>query len=375
MSEFRILDYNYAFDPSVGISATSEDATFPAANLAKYFRSRVWRSTGNFVIDSTNSKIDFKESSGGAELTATLTAGSYTPGTLAAEIKRSMEAAGTAIYTVSYSTTTGKWTISTAGAYLSLLRSSGTHTGTSAWSAIGFTTLADSSGALTYTGSKIAIHTAERVVFDLKSTESIDSLALVFNPIQGEGIKFSESAVIKLKGSASNSWASPGVSVTLSIDDTYDIATHFFATAQSYRYWAIEIVDPGNANLYVELSKVFLSLSTQLGQLPEIGFQDQTDDQSKVTESAYGHRYADIYPSRRSLQFSYVAMTDADIESLQNIFKRVGSVTPICTALDPTATLFDKDRYFVYGYLSNSLQAANLFYSYFNAGLKLTEAM
>ncbi len=44
MSEFRILDYNYAFDPSVTITATGSDSNFPVSNLARYSRARVWRS-------------------------------------------------------------------------------------------------------------------------------------------------------------------------------------------------------------------------------------------------------------------------------------------------------------------------------------------
>jgi hypothetical protein len=375
MSQFRILDYNYAFDPSVGISATSEDSNFPASNLSKRFRSKVWRSSGTFVITSSNNKLNFKESGGGSELTATLTNGTYSPAELASEIKSGMEAAGAATYTVSHSTATGKWTLSTAGAYLSLLRSTGTDVANSVWSAIGFATLSDSTGSLSYTGSKIAIHTVERVVFDLRTTEDIDSFAMLSNPMNSGGFKFSESAVIRLKGSASNSWDAPLVTVTLSIDDVHDAITHFFALAQTCRFWAVEMIDPSNASLYVELSKVFLSKATQLSQTPEIGFTDTATDRSNVTETPYGHRYADIYPNRRAIELSYSAMTESDIQTLQSIFKRVGAVTPIAAALDPQATLFDKDRFFIYGYLSDKLQATNRFYSYFDSGLTLTEGM
>lgn len=45
------------------------------------------------VIDSDNNKIDFKKTSGGSELTATLTAGTYTPSALATEIGTQMTTA------------------------------------------------------------------------------------------------------------------------------------------------------------------------------------------------------------------------------------------------------------------------------------------
>jgi hypothetical protein len=265
MSEFRILDDNYAFDPSVIITATSEDPNFPASNLRRYHRSRVWRSA---TVDSP-----------------------------------------------------------------------------------------------------------QRVVFDLRSIEEIDSFALLFNPIRGEGVKFSDSAVIRLLASATNVWSSPAVDVTLTLDQDYEVITHFFTTAQSYRYWAVEVSDPGNAYGYIEIPKIILSKSTQLSQAPEIGFSDTLEDQSKTDETAYGHRYADLYPTRRSMEFSYSAMTSDDIETLQRIYARVGKVTPIAVALDPTETLFDKDRFFLYGYLNSSFKAGHRFYSFFDSGLSIEEAL
>ena len=69
------------------------------------------------VIDSTNNKLDFKTTSGGSVLTATLTAGSYTPSDLIAHVAAQMTtaAAGPAI-TGSYSTVTKLFTVTSDGA-------------------------------------------------------------------------------------------------------------------------------------------------------------------------------------------------------------------------------------------------------------------
>jgi len=69
------------------------------------------------IIDSTNNKLDFKTSAGGSILTATLTAGSYTPSQLATHVATQMTtiAAGPTI-TGSYSTITRKFTLSTNSA-------------------------------------------------------------------------------------------------------------------------------------------------------------------------------------------------------------------------------------------------------------------
>lgn len=370
MSEFRILDYNYAFSGASTLTASSEDPSFPASNISHFHRAKQWHSSGNFVIDSTNNKINFKESGGGAELTATISSGTYTPTTLAAAIVAALEVAGAEEYTVTHSTSTGKWTIATSGAFLSILWSTGTDTATSIGPTIGFA-VSDSTSALTYTGANIAIHTEESVVLDLATSEPINSFAILFDRYLGTGL--TTNAVLKLQANASNSWSSPSVDVTLSVDTNWDVVTHFFTSNQTYRYWRIKIVDTANPALYVSLPTVFLSLATQLNQTPQMGFALSRKDLSRSTRTAYGHKYTDTYPTLRSVRFAYANLTEADLQTLELIYERVGSVTPIMLCLDPTAETFDKDRFALYGYLGEDMGSENQFYTYFNTNLALEE--
>lgn len=69
------------------------------------------------VVDSTNNKIDFKKTSGGSVLTATLTAGSYTPAQLATAVGTAMTTAASGpTITAAYNSTTKKFTITSDGA-------------------------------------------------------------------------------------------------------------------------------------------------------------------------------------------------------------------------------------------------------------------
>jgi hypothetical protein len=376
--QLRILDQNFAFNSTCTVSASSSDASFPVSNLTKFQRSRVWRSSGNFIITTgSNDKMNFKETGGGPERTGTIAAGTYTATTLAAAIKTALEGAtgATGVYTVTYSTLTGKWTIATSLAFLSLLTNTGTNVATSVWSSIGFSVAADQTGALTYTGASVAIHTEESIVIDLSTTDAVDSFAFLFNPMTTQGNKFSQSAVLKLQANATNSWASPSVDVTLSADTVYDVITHFFSADQNYRYWRLKIVDPTNAYLYVEVSKLLLAKSTQLTQLPESGFSISSKDLSKVISNDYGHEYTDLYPSQMQIQFSYKTLTSADVESLRTVYARVGRATPLGLALDPTESLFDKDRFFIYGKMKEDFKAGNVFLDYFDSGLSVEEML
>lgn len=70
---------------------------------------------GHYEIDATNNKINFKEDAG-SELTATLSSAEYADAAaLAAQIKTQMESAGSGTYTITYSATTCKFTVSVAG--------------------------------------------------------------------------------------------------------------------------------------------------------------------------------------------------------------------------------------------------------------------
>lgn len=371
--ELRLVDYNFTQQVATALTASSSDPSFPVANIKNPIRSRVHRTSGNFVINATNNKIDFKEAGGGAELTATIASGTYTPTTLAAAIKTALEDAGAATYTVTYSTSTGKWTIANDGAFLSILWLTGTNTATSVGSTLGHDITADSTGALTYTGSMIAIHTEESVVIDNGSTEEIDTVALIFDLINGH--KLTSSAVITIQANATDSWAAPAVSQVVALDTVYSIATHFFSANQSYRYWRVKIVDPRNPYLYVELSKIILGKGVTLGALPGRGFSDTLRDQSATQETEYGHRYSDVYPLRREIEFNYPGLSAADIAKIQLAYRRNGKTKPVALAIDPTATAYDKDRFFIYGFLQDALPVTHLSGTKFTVPLSIREAV
>jgi hypothetical protein len=102
------------------------------------------------TLAATDIYLDFNE--GGSELTATLTAKTYRdPHELATAIATAMNAVATATITVTYSDTTGKFTIASGGATFALLWSTGTNTANTIGDKLGFTVSADDTGAVTYT--------------------------------------------------------------------------------------------------------------------------------------------------------------------------------------------------------------------------------
>ena len=369
--EVRILDFNFAFQSETDITATSEDVNFPASNLRQFNRSKTWRSSGTFIIDSTNSSLDFDI--GGGEITATLTTGTYTPTTLATEIATQMNVVSTDTHTATYDGTTGKWTIDSDGGTFSLLTNTGSNTATSVFTSIGFDTAADKTGAATYTGENVAIHTEENVVFDLKTTEDIDAFSFILDPLDGN--KFTSSVVIKLQANATDVWTSPAVDETITLDSRYDIALKVFSTAQSYRYWRVQITDPSNPNLYVEIPKIFLSDSTLLSQNPEIGWKFLFTDRSKIITTEFGHEYADVFPQLRGFEFDFAVMDNTAVVTLEDIFRSVGSVTPVLFSLDSTGGLYDAEQFLLYSKFDAEFGSEHVNVTLFNKQLKLREVL
>lgn len=116
-------------------------------------------------ITASTDTIDFND--GGVKV-ATVAAGFYKdPLDLAAAIQTAMDAASSDTITCTYSSSTGKFTIATNGAALSLLWNTGANTAQSIATKIGFTTAADSTAALTYTSpNALTLSSPQTPTFD-----------------------------------------------------------------------------------------------------------------------------------------------------------------------------------------------------------------
>lgn len=366
----KFLATNLCTESATSITASSANVNFPSSNLKNPLRSKRWRSSGTFVIDSTNNKINFKESGGGSELTATITSGTYSVATLKTEIKTQMDAVGASDYTITYSTSTGLWTIASNGAFFSLLNNTGTNQAAALFKvSLGFPN-SDKTGALTYTGSTIAIHTLESIVFDFQTAQDINSVVLLWP--KEDGIKLSSSAVVKIQANATNVWTSPAVNQTLTVDNDYTVASHYFSSNQSYRYWRITIQDPTNPELYVELGLAWIGESLNFNEA-ENGFKWGYEDLSKVSDNEFGHVYVDEYPIRRTLNFNYSFILYSTAKILDEAYLLNGNKKPVLVVLDQSEAVFDKDHFLIYGKMGKSFDLDHVSYNLFKGGFKITE--
>ena len=138
MSGARVTDMSVSIDAGQLISAS-----YSLEGIEYYFNP--------IEITSSNNRIDFND--GGGEEQASITAKVYKdPKELADAIATAMNGLTTDTITVTYSNSTGKFTIASDGSTLSLLFATGTNTANTIATKIGFA-VADQTAALTYTSA------------------------------------------------------------------------------------------------------------------------------------------------------------------------------------------------------------------------------
>jgi hypothetical protein len=206
----------------------------------------------------------------------------------------------------------------------------------------------------------------------MQTAEDVDSVVILWS--KEDGIPLGNSAVVKIQANATNTWTSPAVNQTLTISDTYEIASHYFSTTQSYRYWRVVVEDPGNPNGYLELGVVWIGKSLQV-ENAQNGFDFNVVDRSKISQTEFGHVYVDQYPQLNSLEFAYANLDYDSIVILENAFRENGNRKPVFIAVDPDDDVFDKDHFAIYGrFQGNQFASSHVNYNIFNAkGLVVIE--
>jgi hypothetical protein len=208
------------------------------------------------------------------------------------------------------------------------------------------------------------------VVFDMVTSEAVDSVA-IFWPKE-TGILLSDSAVLKIQANATNVWTSPAVDITLTINNTYEMASHYFSSDQSYRYWRVTIEDDGNPNDYLEIGVVYIGKSLSLSQI-ENGFGYNLSDTSQTDTTPFGHVYTDEYPIMQSVTFEYKYIDESTVVLLENAFRLNRTTKPVLVVVDADEDVFDKDHYCVYGLFAPKRGAEHIRYNLFNDKLVVTE--
>jgi hypothetical protein len=324
---FRLAWSNLAALSASVVSSSSEQAAFPDHKVQVPGMSSGWRSAyGWTVVAGFNDKIDFVE--GGVAKVGTVTPGEYATGALyATAVQTAMNAAAaTNTYTVTYSTTTHKFTVAraTGAATIALPWTTGTNVGTAVSSDLGFT--ADDTGNTTYNGDAEAYVSKQFLILDCVTPQTAGSVHLFGMTT------FEAGAAVTVQGNATDAWSSPSLNMSASLGS--DMASAWFTPA-AYRYWRVVIKDVSNPIGYLGVKALSVAPYLELSRGVQRGYGRQPADTSTVVATSGGGMVQSKRVAPVVLALGFRKLTRTEMLALEQIQTSHGVGRPMVVALDP----------------------------------------
>ena len=342
----RIYFDNYVdLDILADSDVSSEKSGFPVTNAYNsQRRSKVWRSDGYYLVDSTNKDIVLRETSGGPNITATITEGEYSSiSAFAAAIASALNSsAGASTYTVTNTLALGyRFQIVSNGSggdgsfHLMLTDAAFTAAGL-----LGFDDSTDLTDAgLTRLADLVRINSEEFIEWDLGVSSNPKGFAVI-GP-RNTPLKLSPGGTYKLQGNHTSNWTSPAFETTLTYNDNALYVTDSEGLASTYlRFWRFLMDDKTNSNGYLEVGAFALGMyfSPDRGRA-QFPLNISLVDRSEILFSEGGQSYADIKPKTAEYSITWAGLKKEDIEEMEDQFARYGTGKPFFVAIDSGAII------------------------------------
>lgn len=206
------------------------------------------------------------------------------------------------------------------------------------------------------------------IVFDFGATKSINSIAIVDSGISNFGFT---TATIQLN--STDSWTSPAVSQSLTIDTEAGWVNYNWASLQNYRYARLVLT---NATAPIELSKLFIGQATYLESICfSYPLNFRYNNRSIATQNRYGQKFFDEINTQKEVKGTIPSMNKTELDTLLGMIDYASFTSPIWLNFDATNMMVDANRISGYYYLADdpelTLQAGN----FWNVNLSLVEGM
>jgi hypothetical protein len=351
-----------------GVLTASTAATgYPVSNLINENRSKQWRASGYWVIDSTNNKFHFADF-GGTKV-ATIDTGIYTADTLATEIETKVTAASVVSWTVTYSTSTYRFTITTTPAIGNEIHFS--NQTDAIFDTIGFTTLTDYLFGAAISSDEVRIHTSEFLKLDLGSNAwDVDWVALMHEI--GTLTTLTQEASISIYANNLDDFDSATLLDTASVHDLGLMTCFDTETVDTaYRYWWYEFIDrrnPGGPEAirgsYFYLGDSISFTGTNIAQ----GMTKRVVDPTILRRSQSNRRYFNIKTRHNVFDDLQIQLpTKDDRTAFEQFVYDFGVFKPFFIAIDPGLAISDElQELTLFGYFDTLPDIDHQFLKFWN---------
>jgi len=164
------------------------------------------------------------------------------------------------------------------------------------------------------------------VIFDLKTTETVNALLVRANGFTGVGFNGS----LTFEANATSDFSSPAFSTTVDFDPQFNLGFKYLSVDQNYRFWRVS----GTGTDYFELSNIFIGRYIEMDNDMELGWSFQEADQSKVVENRYGQQFTDELNSVKRLNGSHRLLEKDEVELLSVMWDYCGKSKPVWVVMD-----------------------------------------
>jgi len=397
----RFLDNNFAENNTSAATYSSQQASFPFLNCLNRSRKKVWIPSGCFEITTSGRTIYVWD---GSDKDLDLTLGIYTGTTLAAHVQTILNNASSG-WTVTYSTTTYKFTVTNADAtfYVRIPTNNSNLTpndivngANDAWGCMGFLNSAGADTDILVPAVSSAIkHSTEYFILDLGTNLPVDNICLI-GPVD-EIFGLSDSACVSIAANNVNDFSTSITTTTIRItndtlssrvesaaatpliinDNGVFIDLTAYTTDTSYRFWKISIIDRYNVDTDFKLAHVYVGDYTEMTTRNlNVGFNWRTIDNTNVSESEDGTLYFDTKPLQEYLSgIQFNLLNETDRKLLMELYRRLGKSTPFYIQIDPSEAISDINELTRYCYFEDTPEFQHVIHDYFNCNLSIKEVI
>lgn len=183
--------------------------------------------------------------------------------------------------------------------------------------------------------------TAEHVIIDLGSAKAVNLIALMFTNLTSAATwrvrAGTTTSVTNYDSTAVTAWAG----ATENVDRPH--AMLFLSSAQTYRYWRIDLADSANPDTFIEAGRVILANAFQGSRNYSYGAGRGFNDLSTKQDSFGGGLLYETKAKRPVLTFETANMTAAEIEATILELQRLND-GPVFAMLDPDANTYRMGR-------------------------------
>lgn len=161
-----------------------------------------------------------------------------------------------------------------------------------------------------------ALEAPNTITIDLGSAQEIKALVIFDHNL-------TSAATITLMGNNANAWGAPAYSEAVTWSS--EKVLHYLSSAQTYRYWQIQITDAVNTDPYIEIGELYLGGYLELTHNMTLGAETPIGYIVDEKVTPYGVKRRRFYNLQEQFNISVPYLSSTDITSIRTMLSVINN--------------------------------------------------